>query len=440
MGQYARLPGLLFSAVTLLAVLLGLAFFLTVGPQTRDVIREHRATLVTDDGLSRMPPASLIDLQNDPWVHAAKTRFAVRYVNLLFTVLATAGVLLALVLSGYSARLRTLCEQLTRPRTVRLLLFLLTMTVLIQLLLLPLAFLSSFYLPFLFGTSTITGGLWLQDFALDLAVTLLLQLPVFLVLYWLMARFTRTWWAWMTALAVPFFIVVVYLWPLAVEPLFNSYTLVDDPAIRGRIERLAERAGVSVEDVSRVDLSRRTLAGNAYVSGLGPSKRIAIGDTLLEHYTPDEVAFVVAHELGHSAEAHLWWAVGGQAAVAFAVFLGTWLLLRWYAGRPGPRHGITRSSDVATYPLIVLVLFLSPIVLGPAFNSASRYLEHRADAYALRLTGDPEAGIASFKKLAYQGLSVADPPEVLKVWFSTHPSIKERIGFLQEALAEQKPR
>ena len=428
---YTKVPILLLAGIALGAVLLGWGYTITIGSETGEVLRRHRETLQTQNGESLIPSASAIDLRQDDWVTAAQTRQTVGLVNLGYAVLANVGLLLALLWSGYSARLREFYQRVSRFRGVHWLLYAITIVILVELLNLPIVYLTSFYVPHLFKLSTITTGLWAQDFLLNLGIFLAFFVPVILVFYWLLNRFPRTWWLWLTLFLIPFFTFVTYVWPLAIQPLFNTYEPLEDVAVRAEAEPLLARTGVQVEDIYRVDLSRRTLEGNAFVSGLGSSKRIAIGDNLLDHFTPEEIAFVVGHELGHYVLGHLWLIVATDVLSAFLMIMIIRWLLGWSVRRFGHRWGITAVGDVATYPLVALVVFLVPLLSAPAFNGFSRYKEHQADVYALDLTQDPEAGITSFTKLAYQGLSVPQPPALVEFWFYTHPSIQHRIEFLE---------
>ncbi|MBI4283558.1 MAG: M48 family metallopeptidase [Chloroflexi bacterium] len=430
-SAYFKLPVYWLAGIAILTALLGWAHTVTISPATSEVLLAHRETLETQEGKSLIPPASEIDLVEGDWVQAARLRQKVGFINLGFSVLVNIGLLIAFLWTGYSARLRDLYRPIARSRTIQLALYAITFLVLVALFNLPISYLTSFYLPHLFQLSTITADLWVRDFLLDLGVSLVVSVPVFLAFYWLLNRFPRTWWLLLTALLIPFIIFVNYVWPLTVDPLFNTYEPLEKGVVREQTAELAARAGVAVADIYRVDMSRRTLEGNAFVSGLGASKRIVIGDNLLDHFTPEEVVFIVGHELGHYVLQHRWLGVAGNVIEAFLTVLIIWRLLPWFVRRWGRRWGITAVGDVATYPLIALVLLLFPLISAPASNGFSRYIEHQADAYAVNITEDPGSGITSLTKLGYQNLSVPQPPAVIEFWFYSHPSIIHRIQFFE---------
>ena len=431
LAKYITIPVYLFAATAVAAVFLGWAYTAVISSDTKDALGEHRERLELQDGESRIPDVSEIDLVEDDWVRVAQVRQRVSLVNLAYVIVANLGIVVVLLWSGYSALLDDLFRTVTRFRLVHWALYLVVMVALLQILTLPVAFLQSYYLPHLFEVSTTTVGLWSKDFVVTLGFHLLFNVPAILVFYGLLNRFRRTWPIWLTALALPYFLLIGYVWPLAVAPLFNTYEPIDDAEVRERATELTAKAGVSAADIYSVDLSRRTLEGNAFVSGLGASKRIAIGDNLLDHYTPAEVGFVIGHELGHYAEKHILYLIAADVLRSLVVFLVLWPLLGWYVRRFGALHGVTSIRRAAIYPLVAAALLLLPFVTAPAYNAVSRYVEHRADVYALNLTDDAEVGVASFKKLAYQGLAVPEPPAAVKFWLYSHPPISERISFLE---------
>jgi STE24 endopeptidase len=183
-----------------------------------------------------------------------------------------------------------------------------------------------------------------------------------------------------------------------------------------------------VGEVYRVDASRRTTAANAYVNGIGHTKRVVLYDTLIDGFPPDQVRSVVAHELGHQAHDDIWRGLAWLAIVAPA---GTFLA-QALAERLGARRGLADPSarpGPAALPALALSLALVSFALGSAGNALSRRVEASADAFALHETRDPAAFIALERRLAVVNLADPDPPKLLQVLFGTHPTTVERIGF-----------
>jgi STE24 endopeptidase len=214
---------------------------------------------------------------------------------------------------------------------------------------------------------------------------------------------------------------------VVIDPLFNRFEVLPDGRLRSDTLQLAREAGVDVGEVYRVDASRRTTAANAYVGGLGPTKRVVLFDNLLEGFPPEQVRSVVAHELAHQKHRDIWRGIAWLALVAPA---GT-LLAQRLAERVGSRGGLTAEGPLpgpAALPALALSLALVAFVLGSASNVLSRQVEARADAFSLRLTEDPAAHIALERRLALVNVSDPDPPELLHALFGTHPTTVERIG------------
>ncbi|NLT06311.1 MAG: M48 family metallopeptidase [Solirubrobacterales bacterium] len=276
-----------------------------------------------------------------------------------------------------------------------------------------------------FGLANQALGPWLVDFAKATAVSAVYAGVAGLLAMAIIRRFPRNWWLPGAGLVVAVAVVMVYVQPVLVAPLFNDFEPVRGE-LRAEVTRLADRAGVDVGEVYRVDASRRTNAINAYVGGIGHTKRVVIYDNLIDDHDPAEVRSVVAHELAHVhyddlPKGLLWVALVAPAGM----FLVQRLAERFARGglggpgRPGP----------AALPAVVLGFALVSFALGCAGNVLSRQVEARADAYALALTDDPRAAIALDRSLALRNLSDPDPPWLYRTLFSTHPPTVERIGF-----------
>jgi len=277
-----------------------------------------------------------------------------------------------------------------------------------------------------YGLSTQTWGAWAVDVLKAFAVGAVIASVALLGFYTITRLSPRWWWAWGAAGAAALVVLLSFVLPVLVEPVFNTFTPMAAGPLRDRLVALAERDGVPVRDVLVADASRRTRAVNAYVSGLGPTRRIVVYDTLLREATDDEVESVVAHELGHAKDSDvrtgtLLTALGAAAAVCGLYVLGAWTgLLR--------RAGADSFADPRAVALLVAVVTVAGLVSMPVQNLVSRRVEARADRHALDLTGDPAAFESMEKRLALVNLSDVDPDRVEHVLFATHPSTVERIA------------
>jgi STE24 endopeptidase len=277
------------------------------------------------------------------------------------------------------------------------------------------------------GLSTQTWGPWLGDVAKSAGIGAVLAGAGGAVALALVRRFPRRWWIPGSGVVVAFGVVTIWLWPVVIDPLFNDFDPLPDGRLRSDVLELARRADVKVGEVYRVDASRRTTAVNAYVGGLGPTKRVVLYDNLIDDLPPEQVRQVVAHELGHQKHRDLYRGLLWLALVAPA---GVYLVQR-LAEAFGRREGLGvpgRRVGPAALPAIALAVWVVSLVLGSVSNMLSRQVEARADTFSLELTRNPAAHIALERELAERNIADPDPPPVLHALFGTHPTTVERIG------------
>ena len=281
-----------------------------------------------------------------------------------------------------------------------------------------------------FGLATNDWPAWALDQLTSWAVSVVFA-AVPLVVVVAMARTWRRWWlpASLTAGALVF--VGSFGYPLVVEPLFNNFEEMPDTPLRSSLIQLAEDDGIDVDDVLIADASRRTSSLNAYVSGYGATKRIVVYDTLLREATPDEVRLVVAHELGHAKNDDVLHGtlIGALGAVAGVTLLALLVTSRRLAGRAGYPEGPPR--DASSVPAILALVACGTFLVSPVQNLISRAIEARADVHSLDLTRDPETFEATQRRLATTNLSDPWPPRPLYVWFSSHPTLAQRVAIAQ---------
>ena len=272
-----------------------------------------------------------------------------------------------------------------------------------------------------FGLSTRSWGLWASDVAKSTAISAAFAAGGAAIGIGLIRRAPRLWWLPGSAAVVGASALLVFTAPVVIDPLFNKFEPLPEGRLRSEVFDLAGRADVDVGQVYRVDASRRTTATNAYVWGLGKTKRVVIYDTLLGDYPDDQVRSVVAHELSHVVHKDvprglLWLAIVAPAGTLLVKELAELFTRHRPLGTP------------AALPALALSVALASTVLTSASNVLSRRVEARADTFALNLTRDPAAFIGLSRRLAVTNLADPSTPRMFQIAFGTHPTTMERIG------------
>ena len=274
------------------------------------------------------------------------------------------------------------------------------------------------------GLSTQSLDAWLGDYAKGTAISVVMAGAGAALLLALVRRFPRGWWAPAAAGVVAISVVFSWLAPVVLAPLFNKFdALPEDSRLRAEVLELGREGGVDIGEVYRVDASRRSTALNAYVGGLGPTKRVVLYDNLIDSAERSELRSVVAHELGHVANSDI---RRGILFIAIVTPLGL-LFVRETAGALTDRSGVAPGSPAAL-PAYALMIAVATFVLNVPGNQLSRDVEAAADDYALELTDDPQGLIDLQRRLSSENVSDPDPPGYVSVLFGTHPSTVDRIG------------
>ncbi|MDQ3752087.1 MAG: M48 family metallopeptidase [Actinomycetota bacterium] len=298
---------------------------------------------------------------------------------------------------------------------------------------LPLDYVRGYAIQHAWQLSTQSLGSWFADQGRSLLIGAVTAAVTAVAFFGVVRWQPRTWWVWGWAVFTALTALLVFIYPVVIAPLFNKFTPLGEDGLKERVERLADTAGVDIAEVLVADASRRTTAENAYVAGLGSTKRLVLYDTLLRSGSDDETILVVAHELGHRMEGHLWKNVAlssvgllaGFGALAFLVRqAGVWA----WAGASG-------VADLRAIPVLLLFALLAGLVVLPIENSISRSFEARADAIAVELSGTPGTAVRVFRRLGYANLADLKPPTPLVWALFTHPSIPDRI----EAVLTRSP-
>ena len=301
---------------------------------------------------------------------------------------------------------------------------------------LPLAFVRGYVVEHAWDLSTQDLGGWIADRAKGAAVGAVTSAIAALVFFAVVRWQPRAWWALGWAAFTALTAVMFFLWPVVIAPLFNRFTPLEPGSLNDRARALAHEAGVPVDEVLVADASRRTTAENAYVAGLGRTKRLVLYDTLLRSDREDQTLFVVAHELGHQARDH----VLKNLVIAAAGLGAAFAFLGWLGGRNGfwEWGAASGPGDLRAIPLLALLSIGLTLAGMPIESALSRRDEAEADRVAIRLTDDPDAAVSAFRRLALANLADLDPPPIAVAAFYSHPPIRDRIDAVL-ATKEQDP-
>jgi STE24 endopeptidase len=356
---------------------------------------------------------------------------------LLVADLAIAAVyVLVLLLSGLSVWFKGRLLLVTTHPLVVIALYFLAFSIVYGLFDFPLNYYGGYVLPHRYGLSTQSLKGWLADQAKGGVLSLGIGLVAMEVMYYLLRAFPSIWWLLTGILFLFFIIVLANLAPLLIVPLFFKFRPLEDEELVSRLVSLAERVGTRVQGVFTIDLSAKTTAANAALMGLGNTRRIVLGDTLMAEYDADEIETILAHELGHHVHGDIWRGIAVQTALTLAGLFLADRLLRW-----GVAYFAFESlADVAAFPLVAMAVGGLAVLAMPLANAYSRWREGLADQFSLEMTGKPQAFISSMTKLANQNLSEAEPEPWVELLLYSHPAVGKRIkaaqGF-QSSLAEE---
>ena len=323
---------------------------------------------------------------------------------------------------GFTARGRRLADRMPGRWWLQVVLVVTALDVIARLVTLPLG-VAYRRLQLDAGLSTSSWPAWTFDLVkgevVDVATTSIAVVGI----VGIARRWPRAWPAVAGGLLAVFVFAASFVYPLVVEPLFNSFTPLEDGPLRAQILALADEEGVEVDEVLVADASRRTTTLNAYVSGYGGSRRVVVYDTLIDDLRDEQVLSVVAHELAHARhdDVLVGTSLGGAGALVGVGLLGLLAGVAERRGRPG-------VDEVGAVPMILALAAIAMVLASPVQNGISRQIETRADVDALRATNAPQPFVALQRRLAIRSLADPTPPGWSQWWFGSHPTVLERIA------------
>ena len=373
-------------------------------------------------------------LNNTGQEKQAKAYSRIRNKLILIDVVATAIILLLFLLSGASSVLSSFISSRIPSYLVKNAVYVVVAYLGYAIIYLPYSFYSGYILEHKFNLSNLTKRGWLWDYLKGLFLNVIIFVIIMEVIYVILRYLPNSWWLWSGIFWILFSIVLGKLTPVLILPLFYKIKKLENESLVNRLVVLAEKARVTILGVFEMNMSKKTKKANAMFAGLGSTKRIILGDTLLSQFSDDEIEVILAHELGHYTMKHIWQLLFfGSVTTLLGLYLTSYVI----------RFGVDifhlqGVSDIAGFPLFALSMATFFMILTPLMNAFSRKLERDADLFALENTGNSDAFISSMNKLAEQNLSDRSPSAVIEFLLYSHPSIAKRVKMAQQFAKRHK--
>lgn len=343
------------------------------------------------------------------------------------SILLGVGFLAGVLLTGFSAVLERWVSGVTDQAYVGFLLFLLILGGMETVLSLPLSFYGGYVVEHRFGLSNQSLGRWCWEEVKGMLVGVALLTPLMLLFYFFLRRFPVTWWIPVGGLFFLFSVLLAKLGPVLLFPLFYRFVPVEDASLKHRLERLAEKVGLDVSGMFSFNLSKNTKKANAAFAGLGKTRRVLLADTLLEHFSAEEIEAVAGHELGHYRYGHLWKGILVGLVLSFGGLFVASVLFRLTMEHFGGVWG----DELAALPLLGLLLMGFGLVTAPVQNAISRHFERQADGFTVELCGGGASFVVALEKLETLNKADREPHPLVEFLFYGHPSLKKRIACIR---------
>lgn len=329
---------------------------------------------------------------------------------------------------GFSLSLQNYIQSFTENSYLVFLMFVFTLGIASSILFLPVNIYTGFYLEHKYNLSNQTFFKYFLENLKSMLVGLVIGVPILLLFFYVLNKFDDLWWLVFASAMFLISVVLSQIFPIVIMPIFYKVSPLQDEELKSRVSNLAKDAGIKVQNVFTFDMSKNTKKANAAFTGLGKTKRIILGDTLLKDYSKDEIETVIAHELGHYKHKHIVKNIVFGTVSSFLTFFVISILyknsLSWF--------DFEYITQIAALPLLSLWAMVIGLIQSPIGNILSRKYEYEADRYAIETTRKPESFINTLNKLTNQNLGDREPHPFIEWFFYSHPSIKNRVKAIQD--------
>ncbi len=331
-------------------------------------------------------------------------------------------ILLLFLAYGYSKKLELFAYGFTSNPYIALVIFGLVIGLFTSVIGFPVDYIFGFRLEHKFGLSNLTFWGWIKEKLKAALVGAVIGAPIAFLFYWLISSY-ELWWLYLACIVWGYSVLLAQIAPVLIFPIFYKFTPIENEELKNKLMALCEKAGFKVSGVYKFNMSKTTKKANAAFTGMGKTKRIILGDTLLEAFTENEIENVFAHELGHYKKGHI------KKNILFslvATFAGLFILSKVYLWLL-PAFDFKYPWEIGALPLLALIAGVFSFLTSPIGAGLSRKFEFEADRFALDTTGDLDSLRSTMEKLAEQNLANDEPNRLVEFWTHSHPSIKRRI-------------
>jgi Zn-dependent protease with chaperone function len=334
--------------------------------------------------------------------------------------------------SKLSAHIRNWATRKAKRWILIILLYFIVYSIIEMLIYLPLDMYTGFVRMHQYGLSNQTFSQWFAEMIKSFIVNSIIMAAIVWVPFFIIKKSPKRWWLYLALVSIPYLFFMSYIQPIVIDPIFNQYKQIEDTELSNKIDGLLNKTSIENCQVYQVDKSKETNQMNAYMTGVFNTKRIVLWDTTINYLTVEEVLGVVAHEVGHYLMGHVWKSIviGGLGSVLMLYLV--YRMSNWGLKKSKGRFGFSKLSDVAAFPLIMIIINIMIFATAPISNAYSRSIELDADRFELELTQNNFATATGTVKLHQQSLTMPEPGLIYMIWTYDHPTFKSRVDFANE--------
>ncbi|KOA21397.1 protease HtpX [Clostridium homopropionicum DSM 5847] len=336
------------------------------------------------------------------------------------------------LITGFSAKLRNFSKGISKRFFIVVGVYGVIYTLIENILTFPFIYYGGYVQRKIFGLSHQSFLMWLKNYSIELLINFIMIFLILWIPYKIISKSPKRWWIYTGILSIPLSAFLFFAHPIIIDPLFNDFKAIENKSVETQLVELTKKAGIENCNILVIDKSKETSMINAYMTGIGDTRRIVLWDTALKSLNVSELKFITAHEMGHYVLGHIKKFMIFEIIATFILLYIVSVAAPYLINKYKNKFRVKDLKDIASLPLIFLILNLCFIITTPVFNVYSCYIEKQADIYALEITKDNKAGSSSFKKLSENGIVIPYPDPVYKLWKFDHPPIKERIEFFEK--------